>query len=779
MSELLKIVLSLSLSGTLLFFIVLALKPLYKNKLSKRWQYYIWLIVIVRMLIPFTPETTLVGSAFQHLGNISVGTIQSAPPTNDVQSDFGVGDNYTTPNTEPQTPKSTIDTAPSLSIQTIIIKLYENLWMLWAAIAFALLIRKITMYQSFVRFVKAGRTEVADIEILNMLADAGETIGVKRPVELFINPLISSPMLLGFFRPYIILPSIELDKTELAYIMRHELTHYKHLDMFYKWLVQITVCLHWFNPFAYLMAKEINKCCELSCDEAIIRTMDNDEKRAYGDTLLNSLKTIGNYNDKLATVTLTEGAEQLKERLDAIMKFKQKSKSIVAITLALTTMLCVGATAVGAYAAPQTAIPQMPVTMNTSNKAEVSYAKEYAKWDITHIDDTYYYQNEPVRIFMDLRADNSFANFSYNKNGSIDLRLFRNSSDAIMKVEYMTKAEADEILSDLEENPSTKEDIKRLTLEEVPDAIQSAVNSCDDETWYVINSDGRQYIYYNNLPHNYAYQYEPKKNSLKVVDIGKSTGNYVLLSVPINSNLAISYNSKSVTYSNMPQTSLYKEQESSNTPWAAMGGTGQPYTYSQQGYYQGNYIFELGWNLNTKGYEGYSDKAELKLADLTTITVSFDKSCKSEVQNQEVLADLKELIQSLKKQYSNSSNPLEKPLVVSVKYVGDSDLVKLAEEYYTNGELTGFSAIFSSLDVAVQKEYCTKMIEDGKNTFLSSSARNMDSDMIDYCLEKTYQEGKIALFAGIAPSLTNDQKQTWITRASRDDKNNFLAVLTR
>lgn len=351
MSEVLKIVLSLSLSGTLLFFILRALKPLYKNKLSKRWQYYIWLIVIVRMLIPFTPETTLVGSVFQYLENINVGTIQSAPPTNDVQSEFGVGDNYTTPNTEPQAPKSTIDTAPSFSIQTIITKVYENLWILWVAIAFALLIRKITMYQSFVRFVKAGRTEVADIEILNMLADVGETIGVKRPVELFVNPLISSPMLLGFFCPYIILPSIELEQAELAYIMRHELTHYKHLDMFYKWLVQLTVCLHWFNPFAYLLAKEINKCCELSCDEAIIRTMDRDEKKAYGDTLLNSLKTIGNYNDNLATVTLTEGAEQLKERLDAIMKFKKASKITVSIMLVFTLVLTMGATAIGAYAA--------------------------------------------------------------------------------------------------------------------------------------------------------------------------------------------------------------------------------------------------------------------------------------------------------------------------------------------------------------------------------------------------------------------------------------------
>lgn len=373
MNELLKIVLSLSLSGTLLFLIILVLKPLYKNKLSKRWQYYIWLIVIVRMLLPFTSGTTLVGSVFEYLGSANAKTIQTAPLAYDPQPKSGSDNNDIIPNAESSPFKPTTDTLPSFSVQAVILKLYENLSILWASVAFALLIRKITMYQSFVRFVKAGRTEVSDIGLLNALADTGESIGVKRPVELFVNPLISSPMLLGFFRPYIILPGIDLDHTELICIMRHELTHYRNLDMFYKWLVQITVCLHWFNPFAYLMAKEINLCCELSCDETIIRTMDRDEIKAYGDTLLNALKAIGNYHDKLAAATLTEGAQQLKERLDAIMKFKKISRLTGAVTLALTLVFVMGSAAIGAYAAP----PASAVSKNNGIAAAAPQAHLY------------------------------------------------------------------------------------------------------------------------------------------------------------------------------------------------------------------------------------------------------------------------------------------------------------------------------------------------------------------------------------------------------------------
>lgn len=681
MSELLKIILSLSLSGTLLFFIILVLKPLYKNRLSKRWQYYVWLIVVVRMLLPFTPETTLVGSAFAYLDNINVGTIQTPIPANNGQSDFGSDEKYIMPSAEPQAPKSTIDTAPSLSIQTIFLKVYENLWILWATIAFALLIRKITMYQSFVRFVKAGRTEVSDIEILNTLADIGETVGVKKPVELFVNPLISSPMLLGFFRPYIILPSIELNGTELAHIMRHELTHYKHLDMFYKWFVQITVCLHWFNPFVYLMAKEINKCCELSCDEAIIRTLDKDEKKAYGDTLLNSLNAIGHYNDKLAAVTLTECAEQLKERLDAIMKFKKKSKVAIAITLVLTAMLCIGATTIGAYAAPTVNKDNVNDTLLTNSK-------------VIREGGVYY-------ILCD-GADESDKPISGVTEGSVSLVLVR--KDGYTSI-------------------SGFNDIEKL------------VDEVEEQCEYLL-----------------------KKQSI--------TQDEASLIIKVATKIQSGEDS-------------YFTDQKMDTPWSAMGGTGEPYTYYQSGYYQGSYIFELGWNLNEKGYNAYVDKAELKLSDRTTITVSFDKSCNIEAQDNAILADLEELVDRLKKQYANSSTPLEKPLVVSVQYVGDNDLVKLAEEYYTNDELTSFSAIFSSLDITTQKEYCTKMIADEKNAFLSSTAKSMELDMIDFCLEKTYQEGKIALFTGIVPCLTDDMKETWATRASHDKKNTFLAVLTR
>lgn len=86
--------------------------------------------------------------------------------------------------------------------------------------------------------------------MLNLLAEAEEKLGIRRAVELYRNPMIASPIMTGFFRPGIVIPDRKMTEKELRCIFAHELVHLQSFDMFYKWLVQITICIHWFNPFA-------------------------------------------------------------------------------------------------------------------------------------------------------------------------------------------------------------------------------------------------------------------------------------------------------------------------------------------------------------------------------------------------------------------------------------------------------------------------------------------------------------------------------------------------
>lgn len=374
MNELLKIILSLSLSGALLILVLLLCKPLVKDKLSKRWQYYIWLIVVARFLLPFAPETNLMGMVFQHFDNAMNQTDTSPQQEQepsalhetdltdqlDVPGQIGMG------NGEPLEPEKV--TTPSM-FEMVKQNVAVICLLVWLIVAACLLIRKVTVYQSFVKYINAGRIEISDMQLWERVGKLVEQTGIKGSVELYTNSLISSPLLIGFFRPCIMLPTTELSVSDFENTILHELMHYKRRDMFYKWLVQVTICLHWFNPLVYFMGREVGRACELSCDEAVIRSMDVRGQRAYGDTLLNAMGMGGSYKDSLASVTLNEGKELLKERLDAIMKFKKTTRLTAAISVALVFALCFGATAAGAYAAPFVAKSELP-TSDTNTKVK-------------------------------------------------------------------------------------------------------------------------------------------------------------------------------------------------------------------------------------------------------------------------------------------------------------------------------------------------------------------------------------------------------------------------
>ncbi len=288
------------------------------------------------------------------------------------------------------------------------------------------------------------------------------------------------------------------------------------------------------------------------------------------------------------------------QRLGAIMKFKKKSKGIIAITAIFSVLVCVCFFVTGAYAASPATNNNLVLkdngkpnevsiktesdrnikeTENKTEKTENQYSTEYAQHGITVTDGIYYYHGERVRIFMDLRMNGSFENFIFDNEGSIDLRVLRDKNNSITNVEYLTESEADELLYYMDEYspdnqlevPLEKEDSldnsdvplkdqnigrsARVTKEELSEELRDIISSCDTETWYVIKSAGYQYIYFGGLPYNYAFQPEiyTDRNSgtVNVFDMGTTTGNYVLLEIQQNVSLTINYNGTQISYTEL------------------------------------------------------------------------------------------------------------------------------------------------------------------------------------------------------------------------------------
>ena len=402
MNEFIKILLSLSVSGALLLLLILGLKPLYKNKFSKRWQYYIWIVVALRFLLPFTPDNAIVGSLFEKFDTAAI--TNEIPASPNVPVPAGTGNNKA----EPIQTNREITTAAMREP----FNKYVCLFFIWSALALVLFVRKVTVYQGFIQYIKAGNKEISDIKILNLLSDCEEKLHIKTRVELSCNPLVASPMQIGFFRPRVILPVGELEDKELSYIFVHELTHYKQKDMFYKWLIQIVVCAHWFNPFVYLLEKEVNKSCELSCDEKVISVLDDTARREYGDTLISFLKSNNLYKSSLASVTLSEGAEQIKERLGAIMNFKSKTKTIRVLTGILTLFILSGAVFIGGYSVSAAA------DSKGTSKSSIPEKKDNGKSTYIYDENLGYgwYLDDENLDNKDLENANSYQ-YSYMQNG--------------------------------------------------------------------------------------------------------------------------------------------------------------------------------------------------------------------------------------------------------------------------------------------------------------------------------------------------------------------------
>ena len=438
MSVVMKIVFSLSLSGSALILILFFCKPLFKERFSRQWQYYIWLVVIARLMLPIAPEMSVVGTLFTDINTFlnpaeqtAVGGLSDTATgsefaqiskkdfqqssqndvqqgfqndvqqnvQNDVQQDFqnnvhqdfqngiqrgsqndaqqdfqhDAQQDFQVEEMRIQYQEPGLDggnaAMTEISMRDVKEGLLRNLWIPWLGIALLLLLRKITIYQSFVKYIRLGHGEVSDTALLDRLAQVGEYIGVGRPVELYENSQVSSPLLIGFFRPCIVLPTTDLSEEDFAYTIQHELMHFKRKDMFYKWLVQLTVCLHWFNPLVWLMGREINRACEFACDEAVVKALGEEGRRAYGDTLFRAMGTGGRCRNFTVSVMLGESAELLKERLGAIMKVRKRSRIVTTISIVSAAAMMMGATVMGAYVEPvRTARIVNVVSINTSDE---------------------------------------------------------------------------------------------------------------------------------------------------------------------------------------------------------------------------------------------------------------------------------------------------------------------------------------------------------------------------------------------------------------------------
>ncbi len=429
MREFMTALIECSVTMAVLVLGFIAATPWLSKRYSAKWLYYIWLVLVIGLIIPFRihPDT-----AFIQMNDAPVYIQQIIP-----------GNAGNTVDTTITTNK------PSQELSTI--SWYQIGICLWVAGFFAFMIYHGLKHFRFIRMVSRW-SEQPDKQMSDTLQKIKADIGITTPVNLQICSCISSPMMIGFIRPTILLPWADFSADELPYILKHELVHFKRKDLWYKSLVLFATAVHWFNPVMYVMAKAIASQCEISCDAEVVSRTDICARQQYSEAIIGVIRNQSRMQTAFST-NFYGGKKGMKKRIFSIMDTSKKRAGALILCLALVGTLGTGAAfAVNAAAVSGAYSTDTPISAQAQEKLnqqkKEATAKTYAvyeKYGLTYDKETdnFYYNGKLVRYFSDkLDADGAYNAFT-RPDGVVDLKAVRNADYELTGIAPVSKEEYD------------------------------------------------------------------------------------------------------------------------------------------------------------------------------------------------------------------------------------------------------------------------------------------------------------------------------------------------
>lgn len=227
---------------------------------------------------------------------------------------------------------------PVVWLTTAIVQVVFIVWLLGVVVTSAWFIFS---YHNFMKQLKIKLTAVPiDNYIYEIVNYNMKNMTLKNNVDLVLCQIRISPMIIDTFKPKIVLPMSDIPSEELDMIVKQELTHYKKKDLWIKKLILLTSILHWYNPLVHLLRRDINKWCELSCDEDVVVNMSHAERKAYGLTIINSVQQS---NHPIVSAYLgasfSPESKNMQKRLMKIVTVAKGSKPIVFLSITFLVTL--------------------------------------------------------------------------------------------------------------------------------------------------------------------------------------------------------------------------------------------------------------------------------------------------------------------------------------------------------------------------------------------------------------------------------------------------------
>lgn len=316
--------LQISISASVFILAVIFLRSLLIHKLPKMTFMFLWGVALIQLLVPVSVQSQFsIFTAAEHLSRMFTAPKLISTPES---STFINGTTVIMP------PITEHLTAPIMPLETASqISPFVWVWLVGFTLCALFFIIPHLRYRKIYKMAVPIRNDfIRKWQHSNLL---------WRDVQIRELDHISTPLTYGIFRPVVLLPkNLDYDEEkQLAFILTHEFTHIKRFDTLKKWILATSVCVHWFNPFVWVMYILANRDIELFCDETVIRKFGENTKPTYARALVRlEEKKIG-----LSPMISSFSKNSTEERIISIMKTKKITitKMLLAIGLVASVVI--------------------------------------------------------------------------------------------------------------------------------------------------------------------------------------------------------------------------------------------------------------------------------------------------------------------------------------------------------------------------------------------------------------------------------------------------------
>ncbi|MCP1306897.1 M56 family metallopeptidase [Paenibacillus tyrfis] len=354
-------ILETSLMAAVLVGLVLLVKVIARNKLSPRWHYMLWLVIVARLLLPWAPESSFSVYNLLSYGQEALRTSDAPSPRPPEASPIvhqempNTAAVKTAPAEDKQGPPvqmaDPVEKQPSASFS--IYKLVFGVWLLGAVCLGILTVA--ANRRVYARLAK--QPVITDLRITGLFEQCRKTMSIRQSIPLITAGPISSPAVFGFMRPRIVLSDSlmnMLDDRQLRFIFFHELAHVKRKDVAMNWLMNGLLILHWFNPVLWYAYYRMREDQEMAADALALSYIGAEQKESYGHTIIRLLEHYVTLYPTPGMANLSGGKQQIKRRIIMIKNYHKKSYRWSALGLASVIALS-SVTLVNAKASPESA----------------------------------------------------------------------------------------------------------------------------------------------------------------------------------------------------------------------------------------------------------------------------------------------------------------------------------------------------------------------------------------------------------------------------------------